>query len=612
MEGHGVEKQVATTSADRDLALYAEFCSRFMDDGSGGEWTLDGREYVLDEIWRPLVGFRVLPPKGVHPHEVCAACAPLVGAVELTERHTHPMEHDSACPGLVRRPLVLSAVNLPRRSGKTHSILSFAVASIFRKRHKRWAFIASAKDQADTLLESKVLRALERERNHKGEPVVKHLDPLYSYVRSKNRIEVPGKDSWIEVLPTSFGSITGRGYTGILVDEARDVPAEVAAKLMPSIFDCHGAECPKGHGHWQVPSPESGGTPPPTKCPKCGIVPERWYGRVLFASSSGAITDDPKKDWFTNFVAKRQERPHGNVYVFATGRTINPSVSSEIVDAVSDAFSDVDGINELVNIEATNISVRLGSTYLSKPDVEQVVDRGLRDRDESDRLAVWFLDASEKHDLTTLAVLTDDARDGEAAFARVAVQHLRIWNPRDKRDCPAGVVDDRAVEAYLEYLDARFPKMRRGSVDTRGMSWAALMMERAKGKAAWRRKAEAYAGKQPDDDAAYDRLRDYIVDKRIRIPDDPNLKAELLALKTVMRRHGGTGIVDPNANAAGRNRNKSGLHRDVSMAVAGAAFLAWEERTKALKGTMGELAAKANDSRALRHLKPIAQGKRER
>lgn len=585
-----------------DLSRVTEFCTRYLDDGNEGKWSITGREYVLDEIWRPLVGYRVLPPKGYVTADLCAACQPLIGAVETTAAHVHPMEHEPTCPGAVRKPLVITAVNLPRRNAKTHSILSFAIATAFLKRNKRWAFVAAAKDQADELMETKILRPL---RKHEA------LRPFWDFVKTDNKLTVPGKNSWIEILPTSFGSITGRGYTGVLIDESRDVPAEVAAKLMPSIFDCHGVECPKGHGHWQVPAPGTGGEQPPTKCPTCGVPPERWFGRLLFASSSGIITDDPKKDWFTNFVAKRQEKPHGHVYVFATGKTLNPSVSSEIVDAVAEAFADVDGICDFVAVETTNISVRAGTTYLTKPHLDAVVDRRLEDRDSSERLAVWFLDASEKYDLTTLAVLTDDAGPDEPAFARIAIQHLKIWNPRDRKDCPAGVVDDRVVEAYLDYLDARFPKMRKGSVDTRGMSWAALMMERAKGKA-WRRKASAYAGKQPDDDAAYDRLRDYIMDQRIRIPDDSDLKQELLALKTVQRRHGAAGVVDPNANAAGRNRNKHGLHRDVSMAVAGAAFLAWEIRLQGLRGDSGTIAERANEARDLAHIRPIVNPRRVR
>lgn len=584
-----------------DLDKVTDFCQRFLDDGNEGPWSITGREYVLDEIWRPLVGYRVLQPKGYLSSDLCGACSPLVGAVEVTERHVHPLDHSSPCPGLVRKPLVITAVNLPRRNAKTHSILSFAIATAFLKRNKRWAFVAAAKDQADELFETKILRPL---RKHEA------LRPFWDHVKSENKLSVPGKNSWIEILPTSFGSITGRGYTGVLIDESRDVPAEVAAKLMPSIFDCHGVECPKGHGHWQVPAPGSGGTPPPAKCPTCGIPPERWFGRLLFASSSGIITDDPKKDWFTNFVAKRLEKPHGHVYVFATGKTLNPSVSSEIVDAVAEAFADVDGINDYVMVETTNISVRAGESYLTKPDVEAVVDRRLTDTDHSDRHAVWFLDASEKHDLTTLAVIVDDARHDETPFHRIAVQHLCIWNPRDRRQCPAGIVDDRAVEAYLETLEDRFPKIRRGSVDTRGMSWAALMMERAKGKA-WRRRADAYAGKQPDDDGAYDKLRDFVLDKRIRIPDDADLKAELLAIKRVHRRHGAIGVEDPNANAAGRNKRKGGIHRDVSMAVAGATMLAWEQLKLAQRGD-GSLAQKANDSRELQHIRPIVKVGRQR
>lgn len=569
-----------------ELAKLVSFCERFLDDGNEGPWSIVGREYVIDEIWTPLQGYRVLPPKGQTREDLCAACQPLIGGTELTERHVHPFGHEEWCAGATRTPLVISLVNLPRRNAKTHSILSYAIASAFLKRNKRWAFVAAAKDQTDELIEQKILRPL---RRHEA------LRDFYRPVGDK--IEIPGKNSWIEVLPTSFGSVTGRGYTGVLVDESRDVEARVAAALMPSIFDCHGVECPKCGQHWQVPQKGSGGKQPPALCPKCNVPPERWYGRLLFASSSGIRDGNVSREWFDDAVEKRLAKPHRNVHVFSTGKILNPSVATEIVDAVAEAWADVDGINVHVAVETTNQSIRRGEAFLTRADVDRATDRRLIDTDASSRLAVWFLDASEKHDLTTLAVIVDDARANETPFARLALQHLKVWDPRNRADCPDGVIDDEAIAAYLERVADRFPKIRRGEVDTRGLPWAAAMMERCRGKT-WRLRADHYVGKQVDDDAAYAALRDAVMGQRLRLPYHPKLVEELLAIQTIKRRGGLPGVVDPNANAQGRNRNRGGLHRDVSMAVAGAVMLAHEERIK-LDRPSDERVLAANENKTL-------------
>jgi hypothetical protein len=577
--------------AEKKLAKFVAFNRRYNTDGSGGPWSIEGRDYVVEEIWKPLVGYRVTPPTGLTSSEMCFACARRIGKIVLDERSTLETGHAPTCPGPVHRPVIITAVNLPRRSGKTHAILSFAMASIFLERNKRWAYIAAAEDQASELIETKIERPLS---------LHPELADLYRLVGDK--IEVPGKNSWIEVLPTSFGSITGRGYTGVLVDESRAVHAAPAAALMGSIFDCHGLECPKGHGHWPVPSRGSGGIQPPEFCPHCQTLNVRWYARVLFASSSGVIQDNAAADWFNNFIVKRTERPHANVHVFATDQIINPSVSSEIVDAVASAFSDVEGIADYVAVETSNKPIRLGEVYVKKHEVEAIIDHKLIDRDSGVRFAVGFLDTSKTGDKTTLVICEDDSLNEirctrghgpfpfaeprcpvcraeivatEPLFYRLVLSHLKTWDPRNPASCPSGIVDEREVEEYCARVLPRFPKLLRAKVDTRVMPWARRLIQNLQRRGLGSR-LEPYDGGRHDDSLMYLELLDLVVGRRVRIPNNPELKAELLALRKQDLPGGGIKVTDAGGGKDGRNRRVNGVHRDAIMSVAGCTIVAAE------------------------------------
>lgn len=573
------------TYGEHEIRKYVRFCEKFLDDGNGGPWTIKGREYVLDEIWRPMMGYRLVQAPHTDIDELCTACRERFWSIELDYRHTPPPGHRASCEGLVRKPIIATILNIPRRNAKTHSVLSFLAARCFLKSNQRWAFLAAAEDQADELLDNKLVRPLSR---HPGNSAV-DWDIRDMFTTSGTKLEVPSRNSWIEVLASSHASITGRGNTGVAADECRDLKARVPAAVMATIYDAHGWECPKCFRQWM-------GEDGPATCPRDGQALERWFGRIVFASSSGVIEDDDERDWFGNLVKARVAQPVPEAHVFTTGKIINPSVSTEIVDASMSIAAGVPGFEDLVAVEASNMSLRRGEIYLKAEDVRLVVDKKgtLADACESDRAAVWFLDTSDKADITTLAVIVDDAGPKESPFERIALGHLKIWDPNDDEQCPTGVIDDEEIERYLAVVHERFTRLRRRRVDTRGRPWAIAMVTRIR-KKAWGRQVDPYEGKQVDDDAGFEALHDYVLEKRILIPRplkddgkaifpgmDPHarLLRELVALKKVERRYGGIGVEDPNADHRGRNKRKKGIHRDAAASLAGAALLAWEERKK--------------------------------
>lgn len=580
-----------STAVDEKLAKFTRFCRRYLDDGAGGEWSLDGRDYVLNEIWRPLVGFRLMPPLGVTVADLCAVCAPRVAEIVTDERAPAAMFHAPDCPGLVAVPLVIVAVNVPRRSGKTHAILSFAMASIFLERNKRYAFVASAEDQADELIEQKLLR-----------PLRKHKDIAGFWKLLGNKIETYDETgavkSWIEILPTADNSTAGRGFTGVFVDESRGVPSPVAASLIPAIFDCHGVECPKGHGQWTVSS-QPNAKRPPNKCPTCSRPTERWYGRALFASSSGIIKGNPEKDWFANFIERRTERPHPNVHVWYTDQSVNPSVSAELVNAVASAFDDVDGISEHIAVEISNKSIRKGKPYLSKPQVDAVVDRSLRSSDAGVAKAVAFLDTAVTQDLTSLVIVADEAREGEPSFFRQGMVHWKTWDPDGE------AIDEMEVENHLRRVLPMFPNLKLLEVDVRGnVPWSTRMVKRL--RASGFSRVQAYTD---GDDEMWATLLDHIAQKRIRLPDLDRLLKELNGLQVKERNGKMVGVTDQNARADGRARSRTGLHRDVSMALAAACHLGALQTAREEMHRNSQKVASANTSERLRsRLKPLSAG----
>ena len=552
-----------------------------------------------------MMGYRVVQAPGAEVDALCAACRAHFWSIELDHRNVNPAGHRAPCEGLQRVPVITTILSIPRRNAKTHSILSFLAARIFLKSNQRWAFLASAEDQADTLLDEKLVRPLSRP----------HLGLIDHFKVEGTKLIVPDRNSWIEVLPSSHGSITGRGNTGVAIDECRDVKARVAGAVAPTIWDCHGWECPKCARQWD-------GDDCPPACPKDGSALEQWFGRLVFASSAGVISDNAETDWFGNTVRARLERPKPTAHVFFTDKIINPSVSTTIVDATVDVFSDVPGLSDWIGIESSNQSARPGENYLTTDDVKAVIDRTLEDVCASSRHAVWFLDTSDILDLTTLAILVDDARANETPFERAALGHLKIWDPSDPKQCPEGVIVERDIASYLEVVAKMFPRLRRRQVDTRGRVWANAMVTNLK-KTAWGRNIEHYNGKKEEDDAGFQALHGLVLDKRFRMPRpkrdegakpfpgmDPHarLMREIPALRKVRRPGGrGFGVEDPNADRHGRNKNRKGLHRDAAAALAGAALLAHEERMKLATAPSSSGAARANNNAAVRAaLRPIA------
>lgn len=570
------------------LEAHVDFNEKYNDDDAGGRWTLEGRDYVRNEIWGPLQSYHLTPRSPEEATQLCPLCRSQVMAEQFASEWTAPKGHAKSCPGLEATPIIANGVNAPRRDGKTKNGTAYALSTIFLEKWKRVAYIAAAEDQSEELVETKLGRVIKR---HPKLVAKSHV--------TANKIEVPKKNSHLEVLSTSAASVTGRGYTHILVDEARDLGAKVFIALIASVFASHGVECPHAHGSWAV---LENGPPPPDECPHCGSELSRWYPRILVMSASGEVQDVQQKDWFDEWIAKRIEIPVAGTHVWRTEQRMNPSVSKKVVSVVQKSFGDVPGLEHHLDVEIGNKPLRRGEIYVKKQEVDAITDHRLRDRDASTRPAVAFVDTSKTGDKTSLVICIDDddpipsalkayklqhydkndpkcPRDGRllgTPFEFLAVWHIKVWDPADKESCPGGYVDPDAVEKYLDLVVPRFTRLLKLKVDTRVMPWAKKLVANCSRKPWGRGRVEAYEGQLADDSAMYLELLQRVTARTLRIPKHDALLKEFVSLRKIDLARGQIKVVDANADKSGRNRRVGGLHRDIVMSLAGDCLLAHE------------------------------------
>lgn len=560
------------------LEAHVAFNEKYNDDNGGGRWTLEGRDYILNEIWRPLQSYHLYPRNPEEATRLCPLCRAQVMTEQLESEWKAPPRHPRECPGLETQPIVMVGANAPRREGKTKNAMAYAFSTIFLERFKKIAFIASAADQAEELVENNLAAQI---RQHPKLDARAHI--------TASKIEVPGKGSWFEVLAKSAASVTGRGFTHIFFDECRDLDAKPFMALLASIFASHGVECPSGHGSWAV---LAHGPSAPEKCPHCGGELSRWFPRVLAMSASGEVQDVATRDWFDAWIQQRKEKPEPGTRVWRTETRENPSVSKKVVGVVHRSFSDVPGVSHYAEIEIGNKPLRSGEIYVEIAQVNAITDYRLRDQDASTRAAVAFLDTSKTGDKTSLVICVEDddpipealknyklQHDGKllgVAFEFLALRHLKVWDPQNIETCPGGFVDPATVEKYLDYVVPRFTRLLKIKVDTRVMPWAKQLVANCQKKPWGRGRIEAYEGQATEDSAMYAILRERVFARTLRIPVNEELHKEFVSLRKVDLAKGTIKVIDANADKSGRNRRSGGIHRDIVMSLAGDCLLAHE------------------------------------
>lgn len=499
----------------------------------------------------------------------------------------HAEVRDSAevreCSGLALQPILVTILNLPRRDGKTFNSACWALSTICLQRNRNILFVAAAGKQTRRIFREAFEKVIQQDAKLTEVCVI-----------TGERIDVPSTGSCLQTCDTSFRSITGSGFSHILVDECRDVHPRVLAAAVFSTGDQNGAECPYGHEMHADVDPEEIGN---RKCSHCGerLVP--WYPRVILTSSSGLKTDD-EMAWFEELADALEEMGHPMAHCYRSTKSSNPSVSLKVKQGYGEIFGLAPSLRVYVDVELTNRARRIGEDFVSESDIRAIVSSKLKNVNGDPRPAFGFLDTSWSSDITTLAIGVDwyHGQPGYSSWAHLQVVHLLKWKPKK---LPGGHIDPSEVQAALDRLIPMFPNLKALLVDDRGMKWAKdLVVWNNQNRPGWGKKVKAFHGRgarglrdrgeripgvyggDEDRSIAWQMLEYRIActakpkatDKALQglqtilVPDDPDFRAELLAVQRKIQPDGSYVIMD-------RSRKKR--HADVAEAIAGLCMLAY-------------------------------------
>lgn len=516
-----------------------KFAEKFIEDKQGRKFSMEGREWVRDEMWGPLDGYKLWPR---NKKNCCDDCKDRAGEVV----GSHNGVDCEACEGLVAETIVVTVLCLPRRAGKTFNAAGYCLSSIFQRKHKYITYVAAAEDQTTALAADNFTGVVQRS------PQLAKSSKV-----AGNIIQVPKNQSKWEGVSTSFKSITGRGRSLIVIDEARDIQARVAMSLIPSVFEAGGIECSRGHYHID------GAGDGDMACPVCGDALHPWSGRILIMSAAG-ITDGGESDWFKSLVEHLEEKPNKNFHLFRADRQaeLNPQINKQTINAIESVFGELDETRHYVEVEVANEFTAKGDDFVSKKEIDAIIDKDLKNQPGSVRPTVGFLDCSISRDLTTLVFLEEDPEKSDTPWEHVRVSHIKIWEPRKMKD---GVIDPDAVLEYLQAVMPMFPGVRDLRLDTRAMPWAIRMVKQIKKKEPWARVVDGYNGNRSERASSWNILEQRIRSRTLIIPPNKDLVAELLGVRRLLTVDGVTEI---------RDRNRRTRHADIADALATSCYFA--------------------------------------
>ena len=525
------------------------FCETHIRNKEGTPFSLKGRDWVIDEFWKPADAFKWWP---VNPDRLCADCQEKAGQIthyrarNPTKTEAHRVDFN--CDGLDINPIIFTVLNLPRREGKTFNTAAYCLSQVFMAPRQSISYIASAESQAADLF-----------RENYAEPILQNAKLRKASKIVGNKILTKRTHSKIEFLRSSAGSITGRGRTHVVIDECRDVHPQVMTALIPSIRDQWGMECPAGHVQY------NGKPKGKKKCPVCGKRLRPWYGRAILMSSSGILTGT-EGDWFAELIEQLKEEPDPYTHMYTTTTATNPAIAEEATDAIQGLFGKLESTKHYIEAEIHNVSRKKGEDFLTRNEIEACIDRTLTNQAASANQCVSFLDTSIKNELTTWVILADDPPQSDEpyqAWTNTKIERIDIWDPKKM---PGHCIDETAVQEHIKAIMPSFPGMRSLWIDVRGMPWAWKLFQHFKTQCrSWGKVAQPYRGNRQERLAGYRMLEHYVLNQAITLPPNPTLHKEL----AVARRH-----ITAAGNEEIREISRKKRHLDVVESLAIACYYA--------------------------------------
>jgi hypothetical protein len=540
-----------------DLVTFAE---KYVTTPDGQPFSLDGREWVREHYFRALGGWKLWP---VDADKLCSDCGEKANT--LTETYGGVEAH-SDCLGLKTEPILLTFLHLKRQKGKTFNTAGWSLARVFKQKNESIAMLAGSEDQVARLFNKNYRRPVEN--NKKLADRCRVLG---------TRLVVDKNNSDIEILPTAISSV-GDTRTVVVLDEARDVPADVAVAMLPTLFARGGWECAAGHFKTfkGVDDPNA-----PQRCSVCRKQAQPWFGVGLIMSSAGELTDS-ENDWFAEHVAHWKANPHPNVHVYDSDDAANPKVAQKVVGAMGDILSAVPSTKVYADIEIGGEFRRKGDDVVGESDLNRCTDRKLANFDACAERCVGFLDTSTKVDKTALVILAEDSERSTSPWEYVYQARLDYWDPAKL----GGVINPEVIERFLVALLPGFPKLVRLPVDTRGMPWADAMVRSIKAKhPTLARVVQPWNMHADESERGWAALQQRILtrpDPTIRLQDDKEQRREFKGVRFSFSSQSTRApkVVD-------RNRRVS--HKDITEALATCCFLVSDIQLKGVAPSMSRM-----------------------
>jgi hypothetical protein len=542
------------------LAQRIDFAEKYVTNKEHTPWSLKGREWVRDQFWRAADGYKLWRPQAGEP---CDGCKDEIGSIieHPDDNHTrHPEHRFTGCVGLDVYPIIVTLLNLIRQDGKTFNTMAMALADMALGKNTSIALIAASEDQVKTLFDENYVKAVEA-----SPKLNKRFDAVGL------RLACAKTNSFLEALPASSKSVTGRTRRKVLIDEARDVPSEVAWALIPAIQAMSGIECPRGHVSRIDPDAAAAAlNTPAEKCTACGERLQPFFGRVIATSSSGVAEDDDEDYWFRELIEQCEKEPSPYVHVFRSNTPINPAKSPMVANALLETFGRLESMKHYVHADMTNEWTRKDDGFITKAEVDRCIDKSLRNLDECADPCVGFLDTSDTGEKTSLVMLASDPI-GSTPWERVYTPRIDWWSPADME---GGIINEHVVEERMIEILTMFTSTRIVGVDTRGRPWAMRLVKKLRTLGftfveAWDKSTSH------ESDAGWSELGRRIRSMTVRLIDDPEMRREFRGLKVRKREDKPDKVTD-------KNRRKS--HKDITESLAISHYLAALERLKRRSG----------------------------
>lgn len=402
----------------------------------GRFFTTKDRKWIED-LFRALDGYQLWPRD---KQKLCSSCRKQIMCLWDDNKGVVP---HGTCLGLEAKKVYVAVLDAERRGGKSFACSGYELTEVFLNFNQQVGWVAPAGDQSKRIL-----------RQNWIEPIQRSTFMSEFASLEAGRTIVKSTNGSFEVFKHSPASVAGSGLTLVDIEEARDIKDEVAAKLIPSVYESHGWAC-------RVCNFRPTAWNQDKDCPQCGEVVDPWFARIIIKSSSGIESETEGRSWFYDLVRKLDEEPNPHFYLFQgnrLGRTLNPDVDKAgIKSAVSEVLTKIDGIGDYLIAEHDNVPVKKGRQPLSTDQVAAVINQDAKPTTKWPYTCYGCLDTATVVELTTLSVLGEwrenPAWRQDDPWRWVKQLRLDTFDPINY----GGSIDETIIIPHLDRVMRAFP-----------------------------------------------------------------------------------------------------------------------------------------------------------